>query len=89
MRYRRAGVPGASYFFTVNLAERSRRLLVIINRVRHDWLRSARRMDIAARWPGCPSAAERMDARERPQPILWANDRLHKLIYILDQGGFV
>jgi len=28
MRYRRAGVPGASYFFTVNLAERSRRLLV-------------------------------------------------------------
>jgi putative transposase len=28
MRYRRAGVPGASYFFTVNLAERSRTLLV-------------------------------------------------------------
>src|SRR3989344_5830162 len=28
MRYRRAGVPGASYFFTVNLAERSRGLLV-------------------------------------------------------------
>jgi putative transposase len=28
MRYRRAGVSGASYFFTVNLAERSRRLLV-------------------------------------------------------------
>jgi len=28
MRYRRAGVSGASYFFTVNLAERSRMLLV-------------------------------------------------------------
>lgn len=28
MRYRRAGVPGASYFFTVNLAERSGNLLV-------------------------------------------------------------
>jgi len=28
MRYRRAGIPGASYFFTVNLAERSWTLLV-------------------------------------------------------------
>ncbi len=28
MRYRRAGIPGASYFFPVNLAERSRTLLV-------------------------------------------------------------
>lgn len=28
MRYRRAGFPGASYFFTANLAERSRKLLV-------------------------------------------------------------
>ena len=28
MRYRRAGIPGASYFFTVNLAERNRALLV-------------------------------------------------------------
>jgi len=28
MRYRRADAPGASYFFTVNLAERQRRLLV-------------------------------------------------------------
>ncbi len=28
MRYRRAGVPGASYFFTVNLADRSQTLLV-------------------------------------------------------------
>jgi hypothetical protein len=28
MRYRRALIPGASYFFTVNLADRSARLLV-------------------------------------------------------------
>jgi putative transposase len=28
MRYRRAGIPGASYFFTVNLADRSQTLLV-------------------------------------------------------------
>ena len=28
MRYRRANLPGASYFFTVNLAERKSRLLV-------------------------------------------------------------
>jgi REP element-mobilizing transposase RayT len=28
MRYRRADVTGGTYFFTVNLAERSRRLLV-------------------------------------------------------------
>ncbi len=28
MRYRRAGIPGASYFFTVNLADRCRTLLV-------------------------------------------------------------
>ncbi|MBK8817026.1 MAG: transposase [Methylococcaceae bacterium] len=28
MRYRRANVPGATYFFTVNLAERKNRLLV-------------------------------------------------------------
>lgn len=28
MRYRRADVPGATYFFTVNLADRQRRLLV-------------------------------------------------------------
>ena len=28
MRYRRAGISGASYFFTVNLAERNRALLV-------------------------------------------------------------
>jgi putative transposase len=27
MRYRRAGIPGASYFFTVNLADRGRTLL--------------------------------------------------------------
>jgi len=28
MRYRRAGIPGASYFFTVTLADRSKTLLV-------------------------------------------------------------
>lgn len=28
MRYRRANIPGATYFFTVNLAERQQRLLV-------------------------------------------------------------
>jgi len=44
MRYRRAIIEGATYFFTVNLADRSRRLLVeqvadlreVVRRVRRD-----------------------------------------------------
>jgi putative transposase len=32
MRYRRADVAGGTYFLTVNLADRNRRLLVDVNR---------------------------------------------------------
>lgn len=61
MRYRRADAAGASYFFTVNLAERKRDLLV-----RHiDTLRQAVRLSIGKRgwltadWAGDKDAAGR------------------------------
>jgi len=42
MRYRRASLPGASYFFTVNLAERKSRLLVEHVDVLRDSVRSVK-----------------------------------------------
>jgi hypothetical protein len=52
MRYRRADVTGGTYFFTVNLAERRRTLLVDYVDVLREVVREVKENRVGHHWPG-------------------------------------